>query len=48
MVALGFLIPEMAPTKAFLILLGTAFMLPVAVILAEKLALVKKGVPVRS
>ncbi len=48
MVALGFLIPEMAPTKAFLILLGTAFMLPAAVILAEKLALVKKGVPVRS
>ena len=36
MVGLGFIMPAMAPTQAFLILLGMAFLLPVALVMAEK------------
>ena len=48
MVAIGFLIPEIPPTKAFLILLGAAFMLPVFVAAAEKISLSRRPTSVRS
>lgn len=37
MVSLGFVLPAMAPTAAFFILLGTAFMLPVAILISERI-----------
>ena len=36
MVGLGFLLPEMPPTLAFGILLTVAFLLPVAILVAER------------
>ena len=38
MVSLGFVLPAMDPTAAFFILLGTAFLLPVAIVGAERIA----------
>ena len=38
MVSLGFVLPAMDPTAAFFILLGTAFLLPVAIVSAERIA----------
>ena len=43
MVSLGFVLPEMEPTGAFLILLGTAFMLPVVILLTERVAVYQRA-----
>jgi len=43
MVSLGFILPEMEPTRAFFILLGGAFMLPVVIIAMEKIALLQRA-----
>ena len=37
MVSLGFILPAMNPTAAFFILLGTAFLLPIAIVGTERL-----------
>lgn len=43
MVSLGFVLPEMDPTAAFFILLGTAFMLPGAIVGAERIAILTRA-----
>ena len=43
MVSLGFILPEMDPTAAFFILLGTAFMLPGAIVGAERIAILTRA-----
>ena len=43
MVMLGFSIPAMEPTMAFLLLLGCAFMLPVVIIAMEKVRAISRA-----
>ena len=43
MVSLGFALPEMDPTAAFFILLGMAFMLPVALLIAERVTIHRRA-----